>query len=266
MGCQCNKKEQIEDEEIEEGYPYYLDEEPITNKQKEDFQIPNEEIQKNAETLENQEENQEQKQQEKGEEGHENDEEYLEKLIEEKNAKYADYPDLMVELINKIRENPTAYADVIEDSIKYIIEEPDKKDETKTKLVFKKKVKVALKKGKSAFLKAAGILRKMEPMPPLEFNGYLCIPLPQNEEEMKDPNYLEGQIKTIKESHNVDVFFKDLIKLPEVSVLLMIVDDTTKNPGKKRNALLNKDFKYIGINSHFIGKNFLAYFAFSKEI
>ena len=195
-----------------------------------------------------------------------NEEEYLEKLIEEKNAKYADYPDLMVELINKIRENPTAYADVIEDSIKYIIEEPDKKDETKTKLVFKKKVKVALKKGKSAFLKAAGILRKMEPMPPLEFNGYLCIPLPQSEEEMKDPNYLEGQIKTIKESHNVDVFFKDLIKLPEVSVLLMIVDDTTKNPGKKRNALLNKDFKYIGINSHFIGKNFLAYFAFSKEI
>ena len=133
MGCQCNKKEQIEDEEIEEGYPYYLDEEPITNKQKEDFQIPNEEIQKNAETLDNQ----EQKQQEKGEEGHENDEEYLEKLIEEKNAKYADYPDLMVELINKIRENPTAYADVIEDSIKYIIEEPDKKDET----CFKKRKK-----------------------------------------------------------------------------------------------------------------------------
>ena len=44
----------------------------------------------------------------------------------------------------------------------------------------------------------------------------------------------------------------------------MIVDDSIKNPGRKRQAILNKNFKYVGINSHFIGKTFVAYFSFSK--
>ena len=252
MGCQYNKKAD-EEEELEKESPNNLNEEPKIDQVKEDFQIQGKENQENI----NQQKLHEQK-------GQEQDEDYLEKLIEEKNAKYAEYPDKMVEIINKIRENPSAYADVIEDSIKYIIEEPDKEDETKTKYIFKKKVKVALYKGESAFHEAAEILRKMEPMSPLEFNGNLCIPLPQNEDELKDPNYLKEQVKIIKENNNIDLFYKDLIKLPDVSALLMIVDDSVKNPGRKRKAVLNKDFNYIGINSHFIGKSFLAYFAFSK--
>ena len=44
----------------------------------------------------------------------------------------------------------------------------------------------------------------------------------------------------------------------------MIVDDSKKHPGKKRLTLLNKDLKYIGITSKFIGKTFIAYFALSK--
>ena len=55
------------------------------------------------------------------------------------------------------------------------------------------------------------------------------------------------------------------LKIPEISGLLMIVDDTNKNAGKKRKALLNKELKYIGVNSKFIGKTFVAYFSFSKE-
>ena len=131
-------------------------------------------------------------------------------------------------------------------------------------MIFKKKVKVALNRGEVAFHEAAEILRNMEPLPPLEFNGNICIPLPQNEEELKDPNYLKDQVKTLKENNNIDLYFKDLVKLPDVSALLMVVDDNAKNTGRKRNAILNKDFKYIGINSHFVGKTFLAYFAFSK--
>lgn len=34
----------------------------------------------------------------------------------------------------------------------------------------------------------------------------------------------------------------------------MIVDDNSKNVAKKRMTLLNKDFKYIGVNSKLIGK------------
>ena len=171
----------------------------------------------------------------------------------------------MLELINKIRENPSYYADVIEDSIQNIIEvQNEDKDEVKSKIVYKKKVKVALAKGESAFREAAEKLRNMEPLPPLEFKSDICIPLPENEEDIKNSSYLKEQVKILRETTNIDVFYKDFVKIPEVSALLMIVDDSKKNPGKKRNIVLNKDFKYIGINSKFIGKTFIAYFAFSR--
>ena len=54
--------------------------------------------------------------------------------------------------------------------------------------------------------------------------------------------YLIIIIKILRENTNVDVFFKDLIKIPEVSALLMVVDDSTKSPGKKRQAILNKNY------------------------
>jgi len=242
MGCQCTKKnEEKKEDEIE----------------KEDQKL--EEINNNGNILGLKEKEEGEKEENKKEE-----EDYLEHLNEEKNAKYADYPDKMVELINKIRQNPVEYAKIVEDSIKNITSETDKNDETKAKLIYKHKVKVALNRGEDAFKEAVEILRSMEPLPPLEFNGEICIPLPQTEEEIKDPTYLKEQVKILKETTNIDIFFKDLIKIPEVSSLLMVVDDSIKNAGRKREALLNKDYKYIGINSHFIGKTFVAYFSFSK--
>ena len=104
----------------------------------------------------------------------------------------------------------------------------------------------------------------MNSMHPLELKNDICIPLPEDEDEIKDSSYLREQVRVLRENTNIDVFFKDLIKVPEVSALLMIVDDSGKNPGKKRHAVLNNDFKYIGISSKFIGKTFIAYFAFSK--
>ena len=180
------------------------------------------------------------------------------------NAKYADYPERIVELINNIREDPVGYADVIEDSIKNITEEEDKNDPNNIRIIFKNKVKVALNKGESTFREAAEVLRTLRPLPPLEFSYEKCIPLPKNEEELKDPTFLREQVRQMRESTQIDVFFKDLIKIPEVSGLLMIVDDTNKNSGKKRMALLNEDLKYVGVSSRFIGKSFIAYFAFSK--
>ena len=132
-------------------------------------------------------------------------------------------------------------------------------------LFIKKKVKVALNRGEAAFREAIEELRNMDSLPPLILKKEICVPLPDEEYEIKDSSYLREQVKIIRESNNnIDVFFKDLIKVPEVSALLMIVDDSGKNPGKKRQAVLNKDFKYIGITSKFIGKSFIAYFAFSK--
>jgi hypothetical protein len=249
MGCQCVNQKEEKNDELTKNEDN-IEEEQLNNnnmEQKEEiFGLSHGQEQLKQFNEENQ--------------GHEDN---IEKEIEDKNAKYADYPEKMLELINKIRENPSFYADVIEDSIHNIVQNQDD-DETKPKIIYKKKVKVALSRGEPAFREAIEILRNMEALPPLEFKNDICVPLPDNEDEVKDPKYLKEQIKILRETTNIDVFFKDLIKLPEVSALLMIVDDGEKNPGKKRNAVLNKDFKYIGINSKFIGKTFIAYFTFSK--
>ena len=53
---------------------------------------------------------------------------------------------------------------------------------------------------------------------------------------------------------------------PDISVLLMIVDDRNKlDSGRKRKTILNKDMKYIGITSKYIDNIFVSYFSFSKS-
>ncbi len=254
MGCQCaNQKEEMNDELTKNEENIGKQPEPNNNNfvHKEGiFGLSNQEEVDQPEFKQLNNDNQK-------------EEENIEKINEDKNVKYADYPEKMLELINKIREDPVSYSNVIEDSIQNIIENQDD-DETKPKIIYKKKVKVALSRGEPAFREAAEILRNMESLPPLEFKNDICVPLPNNEDEIKDLSYLKGQIKILRETANIDVYFKDLIKLPEVSALLMIVDDGEKNPGRKRNAVLNKDFKYIGISSKFIGKTFIAYFTFSR--
>ena len=178
--------------------------------------------------------------------------------------RYENYPRKMFELINSIRGNPSSYADEIENSIENIWEEKSKNDNEKNKIVYKQRVKVALNRGEIAFKEAAKELREISPLGPLEFKEEICIPLPEIEEDIKNANYLKEQVKIIRQNNNINVFYKDLIKDPEVSALLMIVDDSIKNPGKKRQAVLDNNFKYIGISSGFVGKSFIAYFSFSK--
>ena len=261
MGCQCaNKEDENKSEILKE-----IEEEAGQNEENNNnYNSNSKEGIFGLEGL-NQNENQEKPPSEKPD--NENDNDFNENEINnnlEKNIKYSDYPQKMLDLINQIRANPVSYADVIEECMQNITEEQDKNDESKTRIIYKKKVKVALNRGEIAFKDAAEELRNMEPLPPLELKNDICVPLPEEEAEIRDSSYLREQVKIIREKTNIDVFFKDLIKIPEVSALLMIVDDSEKNPGKKRQAVLNSEFKYIGISSKFIGKNFIAYFAFSK--
>ena len=253
MGCQCANQKEEKNDELTKNEDNNIEEIEKNNnlEQKEGiFRSSNQEGENHEEIKESNNENQ-------------RDEEYNEKINEVKNTKYADYPEKMLELINKIREDPASYADIIEDSIHNIIELDD--EEGKPKIVYKKKVKVALTRGEPAFHEAAEELRNMDPLPPLEFLPALCIPLPETEDEIKDSTYLKNQVLELrKEGIGIDVFFKDLVKIPEVSALLMIVDDNGKNAGKKRMTLLNREFKYIGVNCKFVGKTFIAYLAFSK--
>ena len=183
-----------------------------------------------------------------------------------KNQKYLNYPERIIDIINTIRQDPVSYADVVIDSMKNIVEDNNKDDSTKNKIIYKKKVKVALTRGKPAFLEAAEHLRNTEPLPPLEFVPEICITLPEDELDMKDTNFLKKKVIELrKEGINIDIFYKDLVKIPEVSALLMIVDDSGRNAGKKRQTLLDKDVKYIGVNSKFVGKTFIAYLSFVKS-
>ena len=183
-----------------------------------------------------------------------------------RNQKYLNYPERIIEIINNIRQDPVSYADVVLDSMKNIVEDNNKNDATKNKIIYKRKVKVALTRGKPAFLEAAEDLRNTEPLPPLEFVPEICIPLPEDEFDMKDNNFLKKKVIELKkEGINIDIFYKDLVKIPEVSALLMIVDDSGKNAGKKRMTLLDKNIKYIGVNSKFVGKTFIAYLSFVKR-
>ena len=183
-----------------------------------------------------------------------------------RNQKYLNYPERIIEIINNIRQDPVSYADVVLDSMKNIVEDNNKNDATKNKIIYKRKVKVALTRGKPAFLEAAEDLRNTEPLPPLEFVPEICIPLPEDEFDMKDNNFLKKKVIELKkEGINIDIFYKDLVKIPEVSALLMIVDDSGKNAGKKRMTLLDKNIKYIGVNSKFVGKTFIAYLSFVKS-
>ena len=265
MGCQCTNKEEESNNELLRKEANIENEEYADNKfygkKEENFGLENQNFDKQADFSGENNENYEEEQQEQELKQNNNDND---KINEEKNAKYSEYPEKMLLLINKIREDPVSYADIIEDSIQNIVEEQDKDDETKTRIIYKRKVKVALNRGELAFKEAADELRSMNSMPPLELKNDICIPLPEDEDEIKDSSYLREQVRILRENTNIDVFFKDLIKVPEVSALLMIVDDSGKNPGKKRQAVLNKDFKYIGISSKFIGKTFIAYFAFAK--
>ena len=119
------------------------------------------------------------------------------KQQEEHMKKYSDYPEKMLTLINKIRQNPNEYADIIEDSIKNIIKEEYDENHDGPRLIYKDKIKVALMRGEPAFREAADALRIASSLPPLIFKEEICIPLPDNIEDFKDSNYLRNKAKEL---------------------------------------------------------------------
>lgn len=194
-----------------------------------------------------------------------------EKIEEKEEVSKNQYNQRAFELINKIRLNPSEYSQTVLDNIDNIITETHRVvnketgiEETKQSIVFKKKVKVNLFKGEESFEEAAKILKNTQPMEKLKFNKDIVIPLPKNEEDIINSSFIKSKANEIRAHSNINVYFKEYIKNPEIAVLLMIVDDSENLNGKKRECLLNPNLKYIGINSAFIGKSFIAHFSFAK--
>jgi len=181
------------------------------------------------------------------------------------------YDQRAFELINQIRQNPPDYSKTIIDNICNIISETHKVknketgiEEEKSNFVFKRKVKVNLYKGEESFLDSANILKNTAPMNKLKFNKDIVIPLPDNHFDIVNSDFIKGKVNEIRNHYNINIYFKEYIKNPEIAVLMMIVDDVENMSGKKRDCILNPNLKYIGIGSKFIGENFIAHFSFSK--
>lgn len=161
-------------------------------------------------------------------------------------------------LINSLRLNPPSYIDTILRAKNNVIT-----DNTGVK-IYKSAVKVALNSGEKAFDLAIDVLKKTEPMSKLIYNPNLTIELPTNENDIKSKSYLPGQIrKKIDDGIEIKSFWKDIVKDPDTCFILTIVDDSGRHAGNKRNDILDKNNKYIGISSVKIGKSFACYIVIS---
>ena len=97
-------------------------------------------------------------------------------------------------------------------------------------------------------------------MKKLIFISGLLINPPKNEDQIKDRTYMNELINVkVQAGIPIKSFWRDIIKDRETCLILMIVDDTGPNSGKKRNDILDPNMKYIGITSKKIGKSFASY-------
>ena len=165
-----------------------------------------------------------------------------------------DFSEYLFDNINKIREDPQSFIKIIEQAKKNII--LDKKGI----FIYKSTVKVALARGVPAFDEAINFLKNLKPMSKLIFSNELLVEYPINEEQIKDKKYMNDQIN-IKVQSGIPIksFWRDIIKDPQTCLILMIVDDTGINSGKKRNDILDPNMQCIGIVSKKIGKSFASY-------
>ena len=165
-----------------------------------------------------------------------------------------DFSEYIFDNINKIREDPKSFIKVIEQAKKNII--LDKKGI----FIYKSTIKVALSRGVPAFDETINLLKNLNPMQKLIFSNELLIEYPINEEQIKDKKYMNEQIN-IKVQNGIPIksFWRDIIKDPQTCLILMIVDDTGINSGKKRNDILDPNMQCIGIVSKKIGKSFASY-------
>ena len=156
--------------------------------------------------------------------------------------------------VNKIRTEPQSFIGVIEDSKANIIKD------RQGRIIYNGKIKVALNKGEAAFDEAIEFLKELNPLQPLAYNQMITINAPVSENEILDKDDLTNKITAIvKSGVNIKSYWRDVIKDPEISFLLMIIDDNGIKSGMRRKDILSPYMKYIGVSSAEINKNFVCY-------
>ena len=100
----------------------------------------------------------------------------------------------------------------------------------------------------------------------LIFEPNLVVKLPKSEDDIKNKDYFRNEIKhMIEKGIPIQAYWRDIIKEPETSFLMMVIDDTGIKSGLKRKDILDPNKKYIGISSISIGKHFVCFLTFSNS-
>ena len=160
--------------------------------------------------------------------------------------------------INKIRTDPQSIIGIIEDAKDHIIE--DKYG----RIIYDRDLKIALTKGKYAFDDTIEFLEKQKPMKSLEYKPIITIKPPSEEKVIEDKTYMKKEVrKMMKNGISIKSYWRDVIRDPEISFILMIADDNGAKSGKRRNDILDPNMKYIGISSVEINDSFACYIVLS---
>ena len=140
-----------------------------------------------------------------------------------KSKKYdiINYPKDVVELINKIRQNPKSFITDVENAIPFI-------ETYKNKLIYNGNTRVYLNQGKKIFLEAIQCLNETKAMNDLSLNEEISIELP-NEKEVNDNDFFKNKILSQRKIKKIERYYREAIKDPYNDIVMMIVDDTNKN-------------------------------------
>jgi len=169
------------------------------------------------------------------------------------------YSKYLLEQINKVRTDPQSFIGIIEDAKNNIIKDKH------GRLIYNGKIKIALTDGEAAFNNAINFLKNLQPMEKLEYNPYITVELPQTENELKYKNDLTLKVDNmLNNGISIKSYWRDVIKDPEISFLMMMVDDNGIKSGMRRKDLMDPKMKYIGISSIEINGNFVCYITLSS--
>ena len=182
---------------------------------------------------------------------------FISEMTKTKKYDIINYPKDVLELINKIRNDPKSFIKDVENAISKI-------ETYKNKIIYNGNIRVYLNKGENMFLEAIKCLNDTNTMGNLTLNEEISIELPNENDFNNDKDFFKNQILTQRRAKKIERYYREAIKDPYTGVLMMIVDDTTKNQGEKRKTILDPNLNKVGIKCKLYGNKFLAYLTFGK--
>jgi len=160
--------------------------------------------------------------------------------------------------INLFRSDPKAYVQKILAHSKYI----KKKDD---KLIYDNAdIKQVLTKGEESFKACVEVIKYKNAMSQLQLTNEIRIEVPEEvEKQVTSHGPLLKEIKAANPKKIVESNL-DINELNhEAIVVLQLVDDTKTN-GKRRNNIINENFKNLGVSVKKNKKAYAIYFTFSN--